>query len=101
VLARLRDYPVDVYWFGATSKGEAGQYSDIDVAILPQKPLSAGLLAEIREALVNRVMSSIMSMSWIFRKLRRSCATVSEKRESGGAIETTLGISPQGAGNTQ
>ena len=51
VLTRLHDYPVDVYWFGSTSKGTAGRYSDIDVAILPHKRLPAGLLAEIREAL--------------------------------------------------
>jgi predicted nucleotidyltransferase len=51
VLTRLRDYSVDVYWFGSTAKGTAGRYSDIDVAILPHKRLPAGLLAEIREDL--------------------------------------------------
>lgn len=49
VLAHLRDYTVDVYWFGSTSKGTAGRYSDIDVAILPHERLPVGVLAGIRE----------------------------------------------------
>ena len=53
VLRFLEGRQARVYLFGSWARGEACRVSDIDVAILPSKPLPAGLLPEIEEALDN------------------------------------------------
>lgn len=51
ILNKLKGYSVKIYLFGSQAQGKACLTSDIDVAILPQESLPAGLLAEVREAL--------------------------------------------------
>ena len=51
VSSRLQGQDARVYLFGSHATGNARKYSDIDVAILPLKPLSPEILTEIREAL--------------------------------------------------
>lgn len=51
VLNGLRGYRARVYLFGSHARGDMQRASDIDVAILPDEPLPAGLLSTIREAL--------------------------------------------------
>ena len=59
ILEHLSDYlshnlsvgSVRVYLFGSHAKKTAHRTSDIDVAILPESPLPAGLLSDVREAL--------------------------------------------------
>jgi uncharacterized protein len=51
VLQGLRDIPAKVYLFGSWAKGKARRTSDIDIAILPEKPAPRWVLSEIREAL--------------------------------------------------
>ncbi len=51
VFQKLKGYKVRVYFFGSRAKGEARKSSDIDLAILPLRPLPPGLMAELREAL--------------------------------------------------
>ena len=51
VLGLLEPYCADVYLFGSRANQTSIRYSDIDIAVLANKPLPAGLLAEIREAL--------------------------------------------------
>ena len=51
VLAHLAGYKVRVYLFGSHAKHTAHRTSDIDVALSPERPLPAGLLSDIREAL--------------------------------------------------
>jgi len=53
VLSMLDTYPVSVYLFGSRATGNMSQFSDIDIAVLPEKTLPTGLLSEIREALEN------------------------------------------------
>jgi hypothetical protein len=53
VIGGLAEHPARVYLFGSFARGEASRVSDIDVAILPEKPLPSGLLPEIQEALDN------------------------------------------------
>ncbi len=45
------DFEVSVYLFDSHAKNTAHRTSDIDVAILPESPLPAGLLSDVREAL--------------------------------------------------
>ena len=40
----------DIFLFGSWAKGSQKKHSDIDLAILPKKPLSADLLPKLREA---------------------------------------------------
>ena len=51
VLEYLSGYSVSVYLFGSHVKNTAHRTSDIDVAILPDYSLPAGLLSDVREAL--------------------------------------------------
>ncbi|HIK58835.1 MAG TPA: nucleotidyltransferase domain-containing protein [Nitrospinaceae bacterium] len=51
VLEGLRRYPVRVYLFGSSARGEVRKGSDIDVAVLPLNPLPDGTLSAIRETL--------------------------------------------------
>lgn len=51
VLGHLRSHAAKVYLFGSQANGEARPYSDIDVAILPLRPLPIMTLTEIREKL--------------------------------------------------
>ena len=53
VLEGLRPHAARVWLFGSRARGEPGRASDIDVAVLPEGPLPAGLLQEVREALEN------------------------------------------------
>jgi uncharacterized protein len=53
VLSGLAGRRARVYLFGSFARGEPSRVSDIDVAILPDKPLPAGLLTDIQEALEN------------------------------------------------
>ena len=53
VLDYLAGYKVRVYLFGSHAKHTAHRTSDIDVALLPELPLPAGLLSDLREALEN------------------------------------------------
>jgi len=51
VLRGLAGRRARVYLFGSWARGEESRVSDIDVAILPEESLPAGLLPEIQEAL--------------------------------------------------
>jgi predicted nucleotidyltransferase len=51
VLAALTKYPMRIFLFGSHATGRAGLASDIDVAILPEADLPAGLMSQIREEL--------------------------------------------------
>lgn len=53
IMAALGEYPVQVFLFGSHAAGHAVRASDIDVAVLPQEPLPAGLLSRIREEIEN------------------------------------------------
>ncbi len=56
VVKGLENRRAKVYLFGSRARGDARLGSDIDVAILPEEPIPAPVLARIREAL---------EMSWI------------------------------------
>ncbi|MBN2242767.1 MAG: nucleotidyltransferase domain-containing protein [Acidobacteria bacterium] len=47
----LRDYQARLFLYGSWAGGTASRTSDIDVAVLPRKPIPPSVLAEIREAL--------------------------------------------------
>ncbi|CAO3400524.1 nucleotidyltransferase domain-containing protein [Azospirillum sp. 11R-A] len=51
VFARLAGHPAHVYLFGSCARGDAGHWSDIDVAIDPLEPLPPNLIGEIAEDL--------------------------------------------------
>lgn len=51
VLRHLADEDVAVYLFGSRATRTAGRRSDIDVGVLPRRPLAPGRLAALREAL--------------------------------------------------
>lgn len=51
ILSKLERHPAAVFLYGSRAKGTARRTSDIDIAILPQTPLPAWVLSEIREAL--------------------------------------------------
>ncbi len=51
VLEMLTPYAVSVYLFGSRANGTMTRNSDIDVAVLAQEALPAGLLSKIREKL--------------------------------------------------
>ena len=51
VLEQLRDLPVRVFLFGSHATGRAVAASDIDIAVLPEGKVPAGLLSRIREEL--------------------------------------------------
>lgn len=51
VLALLKGQKAQVFLFGSRAHGKIWPSSDIDIAIMPTKPLPHGLLSEIREAL--------------------------------------------------
>ena len=51
VRAALADVPARVLLFGSWARGEGRRHSDIDVAILPERPLPAGTLGRIRSLL--------------------------------------------------
>lgn len=51
VLRALAGLEVRVFLFGSRASGAAHITSDIDVAILPLRPLPPGVLAALREAL--------------------------------------------------
>lgn len=53
VLRGLTGRPARVFLFGSWVRGQACRVSDIDVAILPERPLPAGLLTDIQDALEN------------------------------------------------
>lgn len=44
----FRPYSCQVYLFGSWATGNAYPSSDVDIAILPEAPLPAGLLSQIR-----------------------------------------------------
>ncbi len=49
IQARLAKYPVRIFLFGSHATGLARSTSDIDVAVLSQIELPAGLLSQVRE----------------------------------------------------
>lgn len=51
IRTRIPEEAADLLLFGSRARGDAGHWSDIDVAIRPNRPLPSGLLAETREAL--------------------------------------------------
>lgn len=51
VLEGLRGCEAKVWLFGSRAHGGARRFSDIDVGVLPLRPLPPGLLGAIREAL--------------------------------------------------
>jgi predicted nucleotidyltransferase len=53
ILRTLAGHAARLYLFGSWARGQASRVSDIDVAILADQPLPAGLLPEIEEALEN------------------------------------------------
>lgn len=46
-----KDYAVKVYLFGSRAKGKEHAVSDIDIAILPLKPLPIGFMAHLKETI--------------------------------------------------
>lgn len=48
---KLRDYGARLFLYGSWARGSASRTSDIDIAILPRKPVPPSVLAEIRESL--------------------------------------------------
>ena len=73
VLKGLKGYPVEVYLFGSQATGQAGDISDIDVAVSPSEKLPVGLLSHIRQELeesnvpyeVDLVDLSRMGREWL------------------------------------
>lgn len=59
---RLQGRPVRVYLFGSRARGTWGRASDIDVAILPLKPLPPGLLSSIREEMEDAPLLSTVEL---------------------------------------
>ena len=51
VLRRLAGHGARVFLFGSRARSDGHPGSDIDIAVLPEQPLPAGLLGELREAL--------------------------------------------------
>jgi len=51
VLAGLRGYRARVFLFGSWAAGNAGNTSDVDVAVMPLEPIPQFVFSEIREAL--------------------------------------------------
>jgi predicted nucleotidyltransferase len=51
IQARLAQYPVRIFLFGSHATGQARSTSDVDVAVLPEIDLPAGLLSQVREDL--------------------------------------------------
>jgi predicted nucleotidyltransferase len=51
VLDRLRGQAARVFLYGSWVRGHASRTSDIDIGVLPEQKLPAGLLSEIRDAL--------------------------------------------------
>ncbi|MDA8108668.1 MAG: nucleotidyltransferase domain-containing protein [Betaproteobacteria bacterium] len=51
VLRALAGSGARVFLFGSRARGDAYLASDIDIAVLPSRPLPAGLLADLREQL--------------------------------------------------
>jgi predicted nucleotidyltransferase len=51
VLSMLAPYPARVYLFGSRARRDEHRASDVDIAILPETPLPADVLAALREAL--------------------------------------------------
>lgn len=51
VLQGLKGHAARIYFFGSRARGDFQRYSDIDVAVLPLKPIPSGVLGDIREAL--------------------------------------------------
>jgi len=49
ILNYLEAYPVKIYFFGSRATGDAGRYSDIDIAVLPNEDLPAHVLAELKD----------------------------------------------------
>lgn len=53
IRAHIPEALADLYLFGSRARGDARRWSDIDVAVVPKRPLPTGLLAETREDLEN------------------------------------------------
>ena len=51
ILNRLKGYRFQLFFFVSHARKEAGRTSDIDVGLLPLKPIPPDLLSEIREEL--------------------------------------------------
>ena len=51
IINRLKGYRFQLFFFGSHARKEACRTSDIDVGLLPLKPIPPGLLSEIREEL--------------------------------------------------
>ena len=51
VLQALGQHPVRIFLCGSRARRGAGPQSDIDVAILPLRPLPPNVLSDLREAL--------------------------------------------------
>jgi len=49
IQVRLAQYPVRIFLFGSHATGQARSSSDVDVAVLPETDLPAGLLSKVRE----------------------------------------------------
>jgi predicted nucleotidyltransferase len=47
------DQPYQVYVFGSRATGKAKRYSDIDLALIGQKPVPIRILSSLHEALEN------------------------------------------------
>ena len=51
VLEKLRGYDVEVYLYGSFAKGKGALGSDIDIALLPLKPIPEHVLSDLRHEL--------------------------------------------------
>ena len=51
ILSYLKPYKVSVYLYGSRAKNNFRPHSDVDIAILAEKPLPNGLIPALREAL--------------------------------------------------
>ena len=75
VLGVLAGRKVDVYLFGSFARGGEMHYSDIDVAIDAQEPLSASLRVGLSEALENSTIPrrvEIVDLSSCGREMREA-----------------------------
>jgi len=76
VLEGLRDFRVQIYFFGSGARGNTHRGSDIDLAVLPLDPLPREVLSEIREALEESSVPYVVDLVDLSQTDASFCATV-------------------------